>query len=485
MQHAPSDTDGTSGRFSRNVRWLTASSIFYRVVSVLLAMYIARRLGAGILGQYAAVTNILTLYLSFADLGITNLVIRDVSRDRGRSQATLDTFFGVQFLSALVLAAASLATGMLAGFGSQAQIALAVGAAGLVASALATVFNALLSAHERIYPFAVIELVCLIVFTAGNIAVVVHGGGLVALVGVTTAVSLVKVALGASWAARHGLVVRGMPSWRTAAGLLAAGLPFLLINGAHYAVQRLDVVLLTAMAGDERTGVYAASSRLVFASLFFVSAVGTALYPVFSRLLAGAREKAREVYERGTVVLVAAAAVAALLFRQLAPVLISLLYGEGYEEAAPVLRLLALYIPLFAWGLLASNVLMTGGHAWHAVAVSVAALVVMLVATPLLIGRFDLRGAAFGVVLAEMVATAGYVIAARRVFDGGFRRGRVAASVFLLFLVSSQVGDFLPMGVGAAGSLLIFLVSLHMLGLVRIDDIRRIVPRDDPGEVRA
>lgn len=479
MPHEPSTSDGTSRRFSRNVRWLTASSILYRVVSVLLAMYIARRLGAGILGQYAAVTNIITLYLSFADLGITNLVIRDVSRDRGRTQEVLDTFFGVQFASALVLALAALATGMLAGYGSEAQIALAVGAAGLVASALATVYNALLSAHERIYPFAAIELVCLVVFTAGNVLVVVTGSGLVALVAVTTVVALVKVLLGAAWAARHGIAVRGWPAWRTAGALLAAGLPFLLINGAHYAVQRLDVVLLSAMRGDERTGVYAASSRLVFASLFFVSAVGTALYPVFSRLLAGARERAREVYERGTVVLVAAGAAAALVFRQVAAEGIPLLYGAGYDDAVPVLRLLALYIPLFAWGLLASNVLMTGGRAWHAVAVSVLALAVMLVATPLLVGAFELRGAALAVVLAEMAATAGYVLAARGVFGGGFRRGRAAASVFMLFLVSSYVGDLLPAWVGLASSLLIYLVSLHMLRLVRLDDVRGIVARTD------
>lgn len=479
MQHVPSTSDGTSRRFSRNVRWLTASSILYRVVSVLLAMYIARRLGAGILGQYAAVTNIITLYLSFADLGITNLVIRDVSRDRGRTQEVLDTFFGVQLASALVLAVAALATGMLAGYGSEAQIALAVGAAGLVASALATVYNALLSAHERIYPFAAIELVCLVVFTAGNVLVVVTGSGLVALVAVTTVVALVKVLLGAVWAARHGIAVRGWPAWRTAGALLAAGLPFLLINGAHYAVQRLDVVLLSAMRGDERTGVYAASSRLVFASLFFVSAVGTALYPVFSRLLAGARERAREVYERGTVVLVAAGAAAALVFRQVAAEVIPLLYGAGYDDAVPVLRLLALYIPLFAWGLLASNVLMTGGRAWHAVAVSVFALAVMLVATPLLVGAFELRGAALAVVLAEMAATAGYVLAARGVFGGGFRRGRAAASVFMLFLVSSYVGDLLPAWIGLASSLLIYLVSLHMLRLVRLEDVRGIVGRTD------
>lgn len=479
MPHAPSSSDGTSRRFSRNVRWLTASSILYRIVSVLLAMYIARRLGAGILGQYAAVTNIITLYLSFADLGITNLVIRDVSRDRGRTQEVLDTFFGVQLASALVLAAAALATGMLAGYGSEAQIALAVGAAGLVASALATVYNALLSAHERIYPFAAIELVCLVVFTAGNVLVVVTGSGLVALVAVTTVVALVKVLLGAAWAARHGIAVRGWPAWRTAGGLLAAGLPFLLINGAHYAVQRLDVVLLSAMRGDERTGVYAASSRLVFASLFFVSAVGTALYPVFSRLLAGARDRAREVYERGTVVLVAAGAAAALVFRQVAAELIPLLYGPGYDDAVPVLRLLALYIPLFAWGLLASNVLMTGGRAWHAVAVSIVALAVMLVATPLLVGAFELRGAALAVVLAEMAATAGYVLAARGVFGGGFRRGRAAASVFMLFLVSSYVGDLLPAWIGLASSLLIYLVSLHMLRLVRVEDVRGIVARSE------
>ena len=62
-------------RFALNFWTLTTSKVLYRIVSIGVAMYLARALGAGVLGAYATVMNILTLYLAFADLGVTNLVI--------------------------------------------------------------------------------------------------------------------------------------------------------------------------------------------------------------------------------------------------------------------------------------------------------------------------------------------------------------------------------------------------------------------------
>ena len=47
--------------------------------------------------------NVLTLFLAFADLGVMNLVIKDVSRDRSLAFTYLDNFFALQFFVGLVL----------------------------------------------------------------------------------------------------------------------------------------------------------------------------------------------------------------------------------------------------------------------------------------------------------------------------------------------------------------------------------------------
>lgn len=396
-------------RFALNFWTLTTSKVLYRLVSIGVVMYLARALGAGVLGAYATVMNVLTLYLAFADLGVTNLVIRDVSRDRTLSAHYLDNFFVLQLVVGIALIALIMATGVLSGYEHLWLVALAVGSAGPFFSGLSNAYEALMNAQELFYPFAVIEFLCMLGFFAGNLAVVLAGGGLVALVAVTSAVSLLRFALGALWARRFSIRVRWRFSAPAVRGMLIAGLPFLLINGTHFAIQRMDVLFLSWSVADERVGMYAAASRLIFASLFLLSAVGALLYPVFSRLLHDQSNRAHELYSRGTLYLAVVSGIIAQLFITLAPVIIELLCGPGFEESVPVLQLLALFIPLFGLGLLASNVLMVSGGLWKAVLASAAGLAVGAAFSYPFIAAWEIQGAALAVLAAEAVAGALYL----------------------------------------------------------------------------
>ncbi len=401
-------------RFALNFWTLTTSKVLYRLVSIGVAMYLARSLGAGVLGAYAAVMNVLTLFLAFADLGVMNLVIKDVSRDRSLAFTYLDNFFALQFFVGLVLIVLIMGTGVLSGYQHLWLVALAVGSAGPFFSGLSNAYEALMNAHERFYPFAVIEFLCMLAFLAGNGAVVLTGGGLVPLIAVTSAVSLIRFILGAVWARRFDMRVRFGFQAATVRGMLLAGLPFLLINGMHFAIQRMDVLFLTSRLAPERVGIYAASSRLIYASLFLLSAVGALLYPVFSRLLDQQPERARDLYRRGTLYLAVASGIMAQLCITLAPLIVTTLYGAAFAESAKVLQLLGLFIPLFGFGLLASNVLMVSGGIWNAVYASAVGLAVGAALAFPLIARFEITGGALSVLAAEAVAMVLYLAGARK-----------------------------------------------------------------------
>lgn len=461
-------------RFALNFWTLTSSKVLYRLVSIGVAMYLARALGAGVLGAYAAVMNVLTLYLAFADLGVMNLVIRDVSRDRARASSALDNFFSLQLLVGLLLIVLILATGVLSGYERLWLVALAVGSAGPLFSGLSNAYEALMNAHELFYPFAVIEFACMLAFLAGNLAVVLAGGGLVALVAVTSVVSLLRLALGAVWARRFNLRVRRGFDVSAVRGMLVAGLPFLLINGTHFAIQRMDVLALSVTVEDERIGIYAAASRLVFASLFLLSAVGAMLYPVFSRLLVEEPARARALYARGTLYLALLSGLMAQLAVTLSPSIVTLLYGAAFGESAQVLRVLALFIPLFGLGLLASNVLMVSTAVWKAAGASALAFVVGAALVLPLIDAGEIHGAAIAVLFAEALATSLYLVLAHRAL--GFvppwsrllrSATAIAAPPLLLQLLGVPAGPLLAMC-----SFMLAVIALFLTRTLRIDDVR-------------
>ena len=463
-------------RFSLNFWTLTVSRVLYRLVSIGVMIYLARELGASVLGAYAKVMNVLTLFLAFADLGVTNLVIKDVSQNRELSASYLDNFFALQALVGVLLIALIMMTGALSGYEYLLLVALAVGSIGPFFSGLSNAYQALMNAHELFYPFAVIEIVCMLVFFAGNLLVVLTGGGLLALVAVTSVVSFVKFLLGAAWARRFAMRVRMSFDWNTVRSLLTSGLPFLLINGTHFAIQRMDVLFLSWFVSDDRVGIYSLASRLVFSSLFLLAAVGALLYPVFSRLLVQDERRAAGVYARGTVYVFLLSALMAQLICMLAPTIVSLLYGPGFEEAVPILQLLSLFIPLFGIGLLASNVLMVSGSVWRAVWASVIALAVGALASPAAILLWEITGAAIPVLIAEAVAAVLYIVFAARSLRMSLPYGRllsvvvaVAAPPLLLLAGGTPEGPL-----SAAGALLLSVLLLFLLRALTLQDVRDI-----------
>jgi len=463
-------------RFALNFWTLTVSKVLYRLVSVGVAMYLARALGATVLGEYATVMTVLTLYLAFADLGVTNLVIRDVSRNRTLAASYLDNFFVLQLLVGTLLVGLIMVTGIASGYSAVLLTALAIGSAGPFFSGLSNAYEALMNAHELFYPFAIIEMVCMVVFLVGNVVVVLLGEGLLPLVAVTSLAAAVRWTAGSVWAHRFSLRVRWRFRWTAVRALLIAGLPFLLINGTHFAIQRMDVLFLSWTVSEARVGMYAAASRLVFASLFLLASVGTLLYPVFSRLLTEDPARARTLYSRGSFFLLLVALIVSQLFVTLAPVLVEVLYGTAFLESAAVLQLLAIFLPLFATGLLASNVLMVSAAVWKAVWASVAGLLTGIVLLPFAISVLEIRGAAVAVLVAEAVAAVLYVLFADRLLNMCLPWRRLLSSTLIAIGVPALL-TFGGLSVGvplAMVSVTVTLLLLFVLRVLTVDELQEI-----------
>jgi O-antigen/teichoic acid export membrane protein len=259
--------------------------------------------------------------------------------------------------------------------------------------------------------------------------------------------------------------------------MVLTGLPFLLINGTHFAIQRLDVLMLSWITTDERVGIYSAASRLIFASLFLASSIGAMLYPVLSRVVAEDGARAKELYRDGTVYVYVLGCLTALLFWQLAPWLVNVLYGTGFEESAPVLQVLGLFLPLFSLGLVASNVLMVSRAVWHAVWASILALLAGVLLSPWTIAQWGIQGAAVGVLVAEVVAAVLYALFAFTRLGMVFPARRVlSASISCLLppALLSLTGSATGLWQGAVGAVTALALML-LLRTMTFEELRSLL----------
>ncbi|NOY07070.1 MAG: flippase [Chlorobi bacterium] len=451
--------------------------MLYRFVGIWVSIYLARGLGAEILGGYAVVMNIIGIFMAFTDLGVTNFVIKEVSQDESRAQIYLDNFFALQLVAGIIIVGLIVFTGEASGYPGIFLVALVIGSIGPFFSGLANTYNTILSAKSILYPFAVIEIVCMLVYAVSVTVVIILHQGIVALVAASSLIAIVKYTLGKMWASRFQTKVRWRPDPAVMKRLVWMGFPFLLLNGAHFAMQRLDVIILSWLVSSNiEVGYYAAASRLIVSSLFFIGASGTLLYPMMGTLIKADKEKARLLYRKASLYLAVFSAFVAVAFYVMAPLIVRILYGDGYDQSVFVLRLLCWFIPLNALGLMGSTILMVGGNVWRVVWANVIALVAMISAEFVLIPVMGIQGAAVGLVGAELIPLVVYTIEVVRIFGFHLPLAKIAGVVLatVLAIALHTFGGMSQEWSAIVYPLAVMILVVIVGRIITMEDVRRI-----------
>ncbi|MEV6971617.1 polysaccharide biosynthesis C-terminal domain-containing protein [Hamadaea sp. NPDC051192] len=179
--------------------------------------------------------------------------------------------------------------------------------------------------------------------------------------------------------------------------------PRALANVAQTALQRIDVLLVAALAGLAAAAAYSVAGRFVVVGQLANGAISQAVQPRLAEALAvGDLPTARRLYQTATGWLILTSWPLHLTILQYAGDYLGL-FGTHYRQAAPVVRVLALVMLLATGCGMVDMVLAMGGRTvWNLVNV-LAALIAMVAVDLLLIPALGIVGAALGLACAVAV----------------------------------------------------------------------------------
>jgi O-antigen/teichoic acid export membrane protein len=171
---------------------------------------------------------------------------------------------------------------------------------------------------------------------------------------------------------------------------------------AQLALNRVDVVLVAALAGLPAAALYTVAGRFVVLGQFVNQAISQAIQPRLAESLATADlPAAKRLYQQGTAWLVLATWPLYLLVGAYAPVYLAL-FGPHYAVGATITALLAAAMLVATGCGMVDMVLAMGGRtSWNLGNVALA-LAVTVGADLLLIPRYGALGAAFGLAAAVL-----------------------------------------------------------------------------------
>jgi O-antigen/teichoic acid export membrane protein len=334
----------------------------------------------------------------------------------------------------------------------------------LIPRSLSEAVQGVLRGISRYVEFLVVELVFGLTLVTGAGFLLVRGGGLRAAIATELAAAAVAGLAGLAFALKFRT---GKRLRLKASQLVRTSAIFNVYSFVGNLYDRLDVLMLSKLAGDYATGIYSAAYRPIASLQLLPYGILYSLLPSLSRGSYSLAE--RERLEKAMGLLLSAAFAIVLATMAFAGALVPLVFGAHFAEVATALKILIWAVILRYFNYALNMRLLAGGHERVFLATSLVCLAVNFIGNLVFIPIFSWRAAAVLTIVTELVLLAQNMYWLRRA-TGAIPRplGWVRISlVFGALLVAMFAGARVvsPLAIGSA-CLLVFLVYLFGTGMV-------------------
>jgi len=334
---------------AKNTSYFTIALIIQKIISFSYFILLARNFGPEDLGKYYFAISFTTIFAIFIDLGLSNVLTREVAKNQQRASSLLSSVVLIK----IVLAAASL----------------------LFAVLIINLLNYPLLTRQLVY----ISIICMILdsFTLSFFAVArgFHNlkyesaaSVIFQLIVIVLGFLVIKFNYGLKWqmsvlvlaSGFNFLYATNIVYFKLKTKILASfdrnlikTIIFLVIPFALYGIfQRLftyfDSMLLSLFAGDKYVGLYQVTFKIIFALQFLPMAFTASVYPAFASYWASNREQLAVTFERAMNYLIVISLPITFGIISISDKLISIFKPEYIEALLPLnvgmLALLFLFV---------------------------------------------------------------------------------------------------------------------------------------------
>jgi O-antigen/teichoic acid export membrane protein len=335
------ENKGLKQTIFKNVFWLTVSQLFTRICSLLVIILPARHYGPEIYGKFGFAFSFVAFFSIFLDFGLSNLMIRGVSRDKSRSIEYIDNII---FLKMILSFLVSLIVIFLIYFVKNDVETINIVyflLAYIVISSFAGFFQSVFAANEKMQYMTLCGFI-------GDIVLLFF-----VYFFIISKFSIVSLSQAYFFSALLELVLTLMIIWRlfsrfllkintkTCLKIAKEALPFGL--GAFFTAIYLyfNIIVLGIIYSSEHVGWYS----IAFRTAFFITAISgiifTSFFPAISRFFKEDIQKFKDSYFKYAFIMYAQAIPVAFGGVVVASYLISFLYKYSYSVAIVPFQILA------------------------------------------------------------------------------------------------------------------------------------------------
>jgi len=330
----------TAKTVGKNILVLFISQIVSMGIGFFYLIFSARYLGPelfGLLTFALAFTGIFGLLL---DLGLNNLAIREVARDKALANAYLSNITFIKVVMAVITFGLTAVVAYSSGYAGEKLAVIYLLTLSTIFVAFTASFYAIFQSFERMEYQSVGAILSGLLLLTGAVILIARSAGVVAF----AAIYLISntLVLGYTFFISKGKfhlfkVEVDLDFWRPT---IRQALPFGLSGFFTTIYFWIDSLLLSLIQGNQAVGWYNAGYRLVFSLLFIPTIFSAAVFPAMSRFHVSSRDSLKLMWKKFIRFMLILGIPIAVGTTLLAGRVVPLIFGEGYAPSIAVVQLL-------------------------------------------------------------------------------------------------------------------------------------------------
>ncbi|MFZ5391434.1 MAG: flippase [Patescibacteria group bacterium] len=436
------ESNSPSSSLARNTGIFTTALVGQKIVSFLYFTFLARLLGPADIGKYVLALSLTTIFSVLLDLGLAQLLTRQVARDRTWADRYLKSIVGFKLSISLLVVGLVILTAHILGYP---EITLQLV---YLASLVMVIDSFTLTAYSLLRGWQVLTWE-----SFGTIGMQLG----VALLGLAVSwfsrdLRLFMVALLAAalfnmvfawYQVKHRFKINFKPDFSKQSWVFLGSLvwPFTLAAVLTRLYGSIDSVLLSVLSGDRAVGLYSVPYKVTYAWQFIPAAFAATLFPGFSAYFKTAKDKLGDIFVRSVVYLAALGWPISLGIAVLAPKIINSLYPAYSESIVPLQILIMSLVFLFITFPIGSLLPACDRQKRHTTNIALATLV-NIVLNLILIPVYGASGAAWAALISTLVllVTGWQVVGEIIIYDKKFLYSRLVKILGAGLLMAALVG---------------------------------------------
>ena len=328
-------------KIARTTLLLTLTELASRVMSLILIILVARRLGPALMGIYAFALTFVRLLEILMDFGLDRYIQREIGRCPEQSGPLFSQVLGLKVALYLLGAGIVLLLGHFVIVDPLKRWAVWILSLTIFFRSQANATHAFFRARQQVKYESFVVMTQRLVYTSAGVAAILAGYGLLTLVSLELLSQMGACATG-WWLFRQKI---GNPfhsvAFRHLRALACSAQHFLYIRLALTVFNSIDLLMLSVLAGDAATGWYAAAVRVYSAFDFVPDAFSGAFLTVLSRKVKEGWAPFAAVFHHFFKYLLIVGLGLAAILGGLAPQLMVRVFGSSFQPANCALLLLA------------------------------------------------------------------------------------------------------------------------------------------------